>query len=112
MAKKKQTPTKTHWHRITDTVVAMGLVALSAELAVIAFVGSGLQASIYNPLPLHKASGENQFTQKVDTSSIKAPVSKSFTACERRAKRVRNQKRQDQILVLCHAREKNKQGQE
>lgn len=113
MAKKKHTKIQTAFHaRITDAAVALGLVALSAELALMAFVGSGLQASIYAPLPFKPASVENRFDWQIDKTIIKAPRATDITACERRSVRIKNQKRREQFLVMCHARQKNVQNQE
>jgi hypothetical protein len=114
MAKKKHTNIQQTFHaRITDAAVALGLVALSAELALMTLVGSGMQgASVYTPLPFKPAALENRFDRQIDTTIIKSPKANNISACERRSVRIKNQKRRDQFLALCHARQKNTQNQD
>lgn len=75
-----------------DTIVSLGLLALAIEMAGFIWVGPGFTASVYNPL---RQSGG---------SEVHESSSRAFTACERRAMRIRNQKRREQVLTICSER--------
>lgn len=81
-----------------DTIIMLGLLALVIEMAGFIWVGTDYAASVYSaPKQI-----ETRFDRQMDTTGITAP---KFTACERRAMRIRNQKRRDQVLTICHARQ-------
>jgi hypothetical protein len=106
MSKKKHTTLR---RQILDIAFALGIIALSAEMIAMTLLGGSLQASVYNPLPLrHNTQLENRFTRQIDTTSVKAPTPRTFTACERRATMVMNIRRRNQVLALCHAREQQR----
>jgi hypothetical protein len=88
---------------LTDAFVTLGILALVLEMAMLLTNGATIQASVYGPL--HKSGIENRFERQIDTTSITSPTPKTFTACERRANRVRNISRRNQILTICHARQ-------
>ncbi len=100
MPKKNHTPTaKTVRTRIIDTSVTLGLMVLALELLSLVWMSDvAFEASVYGPIP-------QKTSPTIEEPLKKAP---SFTACERRAYRIPNAKRQQQVLALCHAREKNR----
>ena len=99
----KHTPIlkKTHTLRAVDTAIGLGILTLAIEVTGMLWSGPVFQASIYNPLP--QETIQNRFSDQHTVTGSKAP---SFTACERRASHIKNTRRHNQILTLCHAREK------
>jgi hypothetical protein len=103
MPKQTPTPRPTHFRsHLIDSAAALALMVLALEMLSIFWMSDvAFQASVYGPMKYAKSSSSVQIEEPMK----KAP---SFTACERRAYRIPNAKRQQQVLVLCHAREKNR----
>lgn len=95
---------KTHSHkklrqheRAMDTAILLGMAVLTLEVAGFLWVGAGFTASMYTP----PKQTETRFDRQIDSTGISAP---KFTACERRALKIRNEKRREQLLTICHSR--------
>ena len=85
---------------LIDAFAALGILAITLEAATMLWGGVAFQASVYNPLP--DTHQETRFDRQYDTSGITSPSRNGVTACERRTVRVKNLKRRNQLLTLCH----------